>query len=45
MDRIYRDLQGGRYIYWTYSDWQTIYVSEQWVRREERRGTVQVIDL
>jgi hypothetical protein len=43
MDTVYRDRQGGEFIYWTYSDGQMVYVKEAWVLRERARGTVRLI--
>ena len=35
-DTVYRDRQGGQYVYWTYSDTQTVYVSELWVHHNQK---------
>jgi len=43
IDVVYRDREGGRFVFYTYSEGRRVRVSEKWVSRELARKTIRVV--
>lgn len=41
--KIYQDRQGGEFVYWTYSDRQTVYLPWKFVARERDLGRARIV--